>query len=100
MIIKKPIEKGSIVTFRLITGETLLARFVSHTAAALVITKPVVANAVQQEGRYGIFYSPFCPTVDEIEEHSIPSTALVLNPIQPREELVANYLKMTSSLAV
>lgn len=100
LIIKKPIEKGTVVSFRLVTGETLIAKLVEHSATALTVTKPVVANPIQQEGRFGIYYTPFCPTVDEDENHVIPNTALILNPVQPRDELKANYIKMTTGLDI
>lgn len=98
LIIKKPIEAGSVVSFRLTSGETLLAKFVSHTPFALTVTRPVVANPIQQEGNFGIYYTPFCATVDEAEEFVIPSSAILLNPMQPRDELRKSFIKMTSGL--
>lgn len=100
LIIKKPIEAGSIVSFRLTSGETLIAKLVEHNATALIVTKPVVANPIQQEGNFGIYYTPFCPTVDEAENHSIPNSAILLNPCNPREELKSNYIKMTTGLDI
>ncbi len=100
LIIKQPISAGTVVSFRLITGETLIAKLVEHSATALTVTRPVVANPIQQGGQYGIYYTPFCATVDEDEKHVIPNTAIILNPIAPREELKANYIKMTTGLDI
>jgi hypothetical protein len=100
LIIKPPIAPGTIISFRIMTGETLIAKLVEHNDRALTITRPVVANPINQNGQYGIYYTPFCPTVDEDEKHVIPNTALILNPLPPREELKANYIKMTTGLDI
>lgn len=100
LIIKKPIEKNTIVTFRLATGETLIAKFVEQTTQHLKVTRPVVANPVQQDGNYGIYYSPFCATVDEDQDFTIPISAVLLFPMVPRDELRASYVKMTTGLDI
>lgn len=100
MIIKAAIAANSIVSFRLVTGETLIARFVSRDNEKLTVTRPVVANTVQSEQGYGIVYSPFCATVDEDQEFRIPISAVLIEPLNPREELKASYIKMTTGLDV
>ncbi len=100
LLIKKPIEQNSIVTFRLITGETLLARFESRDHKNITITKPVVANPIQNEQGYGIYYTPFCATVDEAEKFLIPLTSLIMEPMAPRKELAESYIKMTIGLDI
>ncbi len=98
MIIKKPIAANTVISFRLTTGETLIARFVERTETHLVITKPVTANPIQNEQGFGIYYTPFCATVEEDETFRIPSSAVLFEPIHPREELSKSYQKMTSGL--
>jgi hypothetical protein len=99
-IVKPPIEPNSIITFRVITGETLIARLVSRTSDFLTITKPICANPTQTETGFGIFYSPFCATVDEAEEFRIPAAAILFEPLRPRKELEASYIKMTTGLEI
>lgn len=100
MLIKSPIAEKSVISFRLVTGETLLARFVRKDEKTLVITRPVVANPVQNEQGYGIFYSPFCATVDEDQDFSIPMSAILIEPMRPRAELEQSYIKMTTGLDI
>jgi len=100
MLIKPRIEKDSIVSFRLITGETLIAKFVDLTLEQLVVTRPVVANPIQSEQGYGIYYTPFCATVDEDQEFVIPRSNLLLQPMHPRDELKQAYLKITTGLDI
>lgn len=101
MLIRSPITANSVVTFRIITGETLLAKFVSQNTSHLTITRPICANPTQTEtGGFGIFYTPFCPTADEDQEHRIPLSAIVLEPLYPRDELKASYIKMTTGLDI
>lgn len=100
MLIKSPITEGTVVSFRLVTGETLLAKFVKMDEHRLTVTRPVVANPVQNEQGYGIFYSPFCATVDEDQDYCIPRSTLLIEPMHPREELKSSYIKMTTGLDV
>lgn len=100
MIIKAPIEANAIITFRVMTGETLLARFISRDTTYLTVTKPICANPTQTEEGFGIFYTPFCATVDEAEQFRIPLTAILIDPVRPRKELEASYIKMTTGLDI
>lgn len=100
MIIKTPITKGTTVSFRLVTGETLIATFVDMTQDRLTVTRPVVANPIQEGGNIGIYYSPFCATVDEDQEYLIPRANLLIEPMLPRDELKASYLKMMTGLDI
>ncbi len=100
MIIKPSIAENTVVSFRLVTGETLIAKFVKRTETALHVTRPVVANATQSEQGFGVFFSPFCVTVDEDNEFKIPVSAILFDPIQPRDELKANYIKITTGLDI
>lgn len=100
LIIKKPVVENDIVTFRLVNGETLIAKFVSHTPTHLTVTRPVVANPIQQEGSFGIYYTPFCATVDEAEKFVIPASSVLVNPMKPRDELRTSFIKMTTGLDI
>ncbi len=100
MIIKPPIAANEIVSLRLTNGETLIAKFVSKDSTALTVTRPVVANPIQNEQGYGIYYSPFCATVDEDQNYRIPLSAVLIEPMHPREELKASYIKMTTGLDI
>ncbi len=100
MLLSKPITKDTTVSFRLVTGETLIAKFVELTQDQLVVTKPVVANPVQNEQGFGIFYSPFCATVDEDQDFVIPRSNLLIMPMHPRAELSASYVKLTTGLDI
>jgi hypothetical protein len=97
-IIKPPIAANSPVSFRIITGETVIARYIGRSDTHLIVTKPVVANPVQNEQGYGIYYTPLFPTVDEDDTYRIPSSAILIEAMRPRDELVAAYVKMTSGL--
>lgn len=98
MLIKPPISENSVVSFKLVTGETLIAKFIRRTPELLIITRPVVANTVPTDQGYGIAYSPFCATVEEDQEFRIPSSAMLVEPMYPRDELKASYIKMTTGL--
>ncbi len=100
LIIKKPIDQGAVVSFRLVSGETLIAKFVKQTPELLTVTRPVVANPIQQDGNFGIYYTPFCATVDEDQEFRIPVSSLLLEPMRPRAELEQSFIKMTTGLDI
>jgi len=100
LLIKKPIDNGSIVSFRLVTGETIVATFVSKNEFSIIIKRPVVANSIQQDGNFGIYFSPFCMTIDEDNEFSIPMSALLFQPVTMRDELKASYVKMMTGLDI
>lgn len=98
MIIKAPIKNGSIVTFRLATGESVIARLVDRDALSVTISKPVIAHAQQHEQGIGVSFHPFCVTANDDQQFKIPVAAMVFEPVTPHDELVATYTRATTGL--
>lgn len=99
-IIKKPIEPGAVVTFRLVTGDQVLARWVSRDTTSITVSKPIIAQAVHQAEGIGISFAPFCVTAPEDQEYKIPATSLLFDPISPHPELGKSYMRATTGLEI
>ena len=100
MIIKKPIEPNSIITFRIVTGESVIARFVTQSATTLTVSKPIIAHAIQQNDGIGISFAPFCVTAPEDQDFKIPISSLLIEPVTPHQELSKSYMRATTSLEI
>lgn len=100
MIIKPPIERNTTVTFRVVSGETVVARFLERTSTHLVITKPICAHLTPTENGLGISFAPFCPTADVAEEFRIPHASVLMEPVQPTDDIKSSYIKMTTGLDI
>ena len=100
MLISKPLAANDIISFRMTNGELIVAKFLSLDTTYLTVTKPVVANPVQNDKGFGIYFSPFAASIDEDEKYRLPVTALMFMPLPPRSEITQSYLKMTTGLDI
>ncbi len=102
MLIINTAKAGDTVSFRLITGENVVARLVENKPDSpnIIVNKPIVANPVNSEGGYGLAFSPFAPTIDEDMQYVIPKTNFLFMPLIPRDEIIKSYVRMTSNLAM
>lgn len=94
MIIDKPIDKGSVITVKLISGEELLARFDSETDQHIVVSKPsVIAATADNIG--------LVPWMISAQTRNVKlNKSAVVTYVATDEELAKNFINATSSIMV
>lgn len=97
MIIQKPIEDNSIVTLRLVTGETIIGRLKTRNDKHIVMNKPLMIHARLENNQVGLEFHPFILTSED-ENFTLPLTGILVEPSRPSKDLLENYQKITSSI--
>lgn len=99
LLIKKPITKDSIVSFRLLSGEEIVGKLVSDDGASVVISKPI--NVVLQPSPQGIAMA-FMPYMSSIDDGNITfkHTHIVTGLIQSRDDVRDSYIRATTGIEV
>jgi hypothetical protein len=92
MLINKQYQKDDVVTFKLVTGEEIIAKFLSQTADTFGISRPL-ALAMGAQG-VGLIPAAFSAPLNSVELQR----AHVLMHDLTREELVGNYLEGTTGI--
>jgi len=96
MLIKKSIEKGSIIAIKLVTGDELVAKVVSHDVGAdsLVISRPI---AVGMAPNGSVAFIPFMLGAAEHVEITLNMDKIVAHTTA-REELKNAYIQNTTGI--
>jgi hypothetical protein len=92
MILKKPLERGSIVTLKLISGEEVIARYESESDSALVVSKPSVLTS----NGTGLGIMPWMISSSTGEVSLNKSTIITFT--QTDEQIAKSYMEATSSI--
>jgi hypothetical protein len=100
LINKTSVSVGDTVSFRLNTGEEIIAKLTASDETALTVSKPVVAQMQMiAPNQAGLAFAPFMATADEdTTKFRIERSRLVCDPILPRKDISAKYLEMTTGL--
>jgi hypothetical protein len=92
MILKKPLERGSIVTLKLISGEEVIARYESEAESALAVSKPSVLTS----NGTGLGIMPWMISSSTGEVSLNKSTIITFT--QTDEQIAKSYMEATSSI--
>lgn len=93
MLINRGLAKGTLTTFKLVTGDELLATVEDETTEAYKISRPVALVASQQ----GLAMVPFVMSVKDDEVFTLEKSKIVICA-ETREEVVAHYIKGTTGI--
>jgi hypothetical protein len=93
LIVEKPVSNGDIASFKLTSGEEVVARVSNITDTAYVLSKPMVLIASQQ----GLGLAPFMFSVNpdtkfNMSVHSVACVAVT------EKEIASQYLQQTTGL--
>lgn len=94
MILKKPLERGSIVTLKIISGEEVIARYESETDSALVVSKPSVLTS----NGTGLGIMPWMISSSTGDVSLNKSTIVTFTPTD--EQIAKSYVEATSSIKI
>lgn len=95
LIENRKIEEGSIVSFKLSSGEELVCKFVKENQDTFTVSKPLMLAMTQQ----GMGMAPYMMTVDpdnsfDIRKTSVTSHALTI------KSLADQYITQTSGIEI
>ena len=102
MLIEKSVAVNDVVSFRLTSGEELLAKLTGQDDASITVSKPVVVQ-MQMVGpsQAGLAFAPFMATADEAtSKFRFERSRLICDPIKPRSDISSQYVKMTTGLDI
>ena len=98
LIIKKPVTPGSVVSFRIVSGEEICGKLVSDDGSLIVISKPIViASQMTQQG-IAIAFAPFMVSVDDAGNFPFKHSHAVTPMIMTRDDVRDSYIAATSSI--
>lgn len=89
----KGYEADDVITLRLVTGEEIIARYVSETADNFVITRPMALGA----GPQGVMLTQMVMTLELNNEVEIQKAHVVVHG-RTREEAQDGYIQATTGI--
>lgn len=100
----KSIQKNDIVTFRIVTGEEILGKFIeiedTPYGRAIKLEKPVVAQVhMVSPQQAALAFMPFLAAGDE-KSVCVLLDRLLTVPFAPRKDVHAQYVKATTGLDI
>jgi len=95
MLIESPYKVGDTVTFKLTSGEEIVARLEEETDKSYTVKKPMVLIAQQQ----GLGLAPFMFSVSPSGKFVLQSNA-VSCIAKTEEEIGKQYVSQTSGIAI
>ena len=92
MLIQKPPGSGDVVTFKLISGEEVIARFESEDDSSLYISKPVTLAGNNQ----GMGFVPWM--ISSLPERIKLNRNTLITFGHTQEQIAKAYIEATSSI--
>ena len=96
MMIETPYKNGDTVSFKLASGEEIVARLDEETSDAYKIKKPMVL-IVQQDQSMGL--APFMFSVSQDAKFKV-NARVVTCVLKTEKELASQYTQQTTGIAV
>lgn len=87
------IQSNEIYTFKLLSGEEVIARVVDVSSDSLTVTKPLSIAFTQQ----GVQMMPTLFTGDPNRDISVNKSAIVMC-VKPREDVTNHYIEGTTGI--
>ena len=95
MIIETPYKEGDTVSFKLASGEEIVARLEKEDAKTFTVRKPMVLIAQQE----GLGLAPFMFSVSPDAKFVLQSSSISC-VAKTQEEIAKQYTSQTSSIAM
>ena len=105
MLLSRPeiLEAGDIVSVRLVTGEEIIGKYVGLDGIGkhVRITQPIVVQMqMLNGGQAQLGFAPFAATAPDGTTFDIGDRHQLAKPVKVRNEVRANYIRMTTGLEV
>lgn len=99
MLIQSPPAPNDIVAIKLITGDEVVGKLVSHTTVDVTLERPLTAHQVQTDTGMGIMFGPFM-SAGEAEKVKVLRAACITDITKARTEIRTKYVALTTGLQV
>lgn len=98
MLIPKKPTTHEVLSFRLTTGEEIIAKLVDQDDASITVSKPIVVQMqMVSANQAGLGFAPFMATTDEAtSKFRFERSRLICDPIKSRADIASQYTKMTT----
>ena len=94
MLVNQTVSANDVITIRLISGEEIIAKFVSEESTTFTLSKPLMlANNGQ-----AMVLTPFLMTAERIDAVPFLKTALVIPPTKTQAKVKASYIEFTTGI--
>ena len=96
MLVNKTYEVGDIISFKISSGEELVAKLVSITSTDFILNRPLALGM----GPQGPVFAPYMVTVDFKKEDLTLSKNHVVAVSKTQETLKNSYIQSVTGIAV
>ena len=83
MLLSQPVITNDIVTMKLISGEELIAKFISEDATTFTVSKPLVLA----QGQNGMILAPFVMTAEAIDSVPFMKSCVIIPPVKTQTQV-------------
>lgn len=98
---KDTLKSGDVYTFKLTTGEEVVARYVSNNDKYFMVEKPLALGVQQTEKGPQLGFMPFAMTLNDTKKQEIPiNIAVVITYFEPSKEVSDGYIQQTSGIQI
>ncbi len=99
---KEVVAANDVISFRLTTGDELMAKLVDSDESSITVSKPVVVQMrMISPTEAGLGFAPFMVSAnEETARFRFERSKLVTDPLKTRKDITAQYVQMTTGLAV
>ena len=99
---KDTVAVNDTISFRLNTGDEVLAKLVAIDEDSITVTKPVIVQMQMLSAtEAGLGFAPFMASSDDsTAKFRFNRDRLVVDPIKPRQDIAAQYVKMTTGITL
>jgi len=96
------LKENEVYTFKLSSGEEILAKYKGEESGNYHLVKPMALAMTQDEkGQPSLGLAPFAATLDPSSNQEIPiNTSIIVTYFEPPQEIVKGYLERTSGIAL
>lgn len=94
MLINQPIAANEIVSIKLISGDEIIAKFVSEEETTYTLSKPM---ALVNNGQ-SMMLAPFVMTADKVDIIPFLKTAMIVPPVKSQQRVKASYIEFTTGI--
>lgn len=93
---------NDVISFRLVTGEEIIAKLAAIDEVSITVGKPVVVQMhMVAPNQAGLQFAPFMATADEdTAKFRFERAKLLADPLKSRKDITAQYVKMTTGLDI
>lgn len=95
MLVTPPISKGDIVSFKLASGEEVVAKIDEINETSYIVTKPLMLTMSKD----GLALAPFMFTIEPLAKIKF-HTNNVLCATKTEKQMATQYISSTSGLAI